>query len=385
MKIPQDVIAQLDPSGNWILCNIFSREALAVSPDALSALSLAQQKGLNSLQKKYADARFTVWEIGYFPNTKGLLADPTPWIRDFKKWPAARSVDIDGLVVLLEKNHILLRDEKRYRKQFGRKTSLLDTEHFGNFHEQLGHELILHERQDPAEWWVRQKFSRDYRVLNETLYRAIQGYFLDRFFRKKFTKKHTVVDLGCGTGFYAKNMAKYAGTVIGVDPSEKYIGIAKKKAPNNVQFKVAAVGEHCALDFIPAESVDAVFMSDALLFYFVSPDPRFNPDIKVLFNEIRRILKPDGTFFSLEPHGIFWLRPWLGEEDRPFTILTEYVHKNFKVTPNASEVIKTYLDAGFALKEMQELIPDPSYAKKDKRGYAFAKEFPLWWLFELGV
>lgn len=385
MKIPQDVVVQADPSGNWVFCNIFSREALAVSSDVFGVLSSVQKKNFKEVQKQYSGVRFLVWEIGHFPNTKGLLADPTPWIRDSSAWPTALSVGIDELISLLEKNHLLISDEKQYRKLFGRKMSLLDTEHFGNFHEQLGQKLILEERKDPAEWWVHQKFSRDYRELNETLYKAVQGYFLDRFFKKKFTKKQTVVDLGCGTGFYAKKMAKYAGTVIGVDPSEKYINIAKKGASQNAQFKVAAVGDSGSLDFIPTGSVDAVFMSDALLFYFVSPDPRFNPNIQTLFAEVKRILKPGGRFYSLEPHGIFWLRPWLGEEDRPFTILTEYCEKQFKVTPNMSELLRAYLKAGFVLKDLHELAPDPSYAKKDKRAYAFAKEFPLWWFFELGV
>ena len=30
-----------------------------------------------------------------------------------------------------------------------------------------------------------------------------------------------------------------------------------------------------------------------------------------------------GVLISLEPHYIFWLAPWLGEEQWPFTVLTE--------------------------------------------------------------
>jgi len=385
MKIPQDVIAQLDISGNWILCNVFSRDVVAVSAEVLGVLSFLQDSTAEKTEKKFHDAHFDIWDIAIFPNKKGLLADPTPWIRDSKKWPKVLSLTTSALISILEEKHIIVQNEKEYRKKIGRKTSLLDTHHFGNFHEQLGQKLFIEERVDPADWWVAQKFTADYRALNETLYKAIQGNFLDRFFKKTFTKKQTIVDLGCGTGFYATQMAKYAGTVIGVDPSEKYIRIAKKHAPKNLQLQVAPVGTRGSLDWIPAGSVDAVFMSDALLFYFVSPDPRFHPDIQMLFDEVKRVLKPGGRFFSLEPHGIFWLRPWLGEVDRPFTILTEYCSKNFKVTPDTSEIIKAYLKAGFVLKDMQELVPNLSYARKDARAYSFAKEFPLWWFFELGV
>ena len=32
---------------------------------------------------------------------------------------------------------------------------------------------------------------------------------------------------------------------------------------------------------------------------------------------------------------------------------------------------------------MEELTPDPTFEIVDKRGYNFAKQFPLWHLFEL--
>ena len=46
-------------------------------------------------------------------------------------------------------------------------------------------------------------------------------------------------------------------------------------------------------------------------------------------------------------------------------------------------VFKTYSKGGFAITWMEELLPEPSIEKIDSRAYNFAKEFPLWQLFEL--
>jgi len=40
MMIPYDVIAQLHESGNWILYNVFTLDAVAVSPETPCALSM---------------------------------------------------------------------------------------------------------------------------------------------------------------------------------------------------------------------------------------------------------------------------------------------------------------------------------------------------------
>ena len=69
-------------------------------------------------------------------------------------------------------------------------------------------------------------------------------------------------------------------------------------------------------------------MSDALLFYFVPPNPKQKYEIQNLLTSIKRVLKKNGRLFSLEPHGIFFLKSWLGEINNPFTIITEYNKKN---------------------------------------------------------
>ena len=117
--------------------------------------------------------------------------------------------------------------------------------------------------------------------------------------------------------------------------------------------------------------------------YFVAPDPNQVADINTLFADIRRILKPDGLLLSVEPHYIFWLLPWLGEGDRPFTVLTEYREKFFGVTPTISTLIQAFAKGGFAVTWMEEMYPDSAFEAVDPRAYHFACQFPLWQMFEL--
>ena len=68
-------------------------------------------------------------------------------------------------------------------------------------------------------------------------------------------------------------------------------------------------------------SIDCVFMSDALLFYFVPEGPNQKGNIDVLLQDVHRILKSNGSFVCVDPHYLFWLMAWLGEERFPFAIV----------------------------------------------------------------
>jgi len=365
MKVTNDLIVQPDPSGNWILYNVFTQNTLAVSSEVLKVLGLISRgKSLDEIERAHKEDIFEVWDIETFSNYEGLLADPTRRIRDHKNWPKSEKLAVLALVQKLEQKKAVVRDLAAYSASLGPKKSILDTDHNGNFHQQLGQKLLIEKRTDPAEWWINQKFSPGYGDLKDTLYKAIQGKFLRNFFKTHFKPTDAVIDVGCGIGYYSKLMGETGANVLGIDPSANYIEIAKKGAPKNVSFKLSEIGTPGATEWIETGSFDYVFMSDALLFYFVSPDPKQKPDIRVLFSEIKRILKPEGSFFSMEPHGMFWLRPWLGEVNRPFTILTEYSTCRFNVAPSYGRIIKAFIDNGFIIKDMKELHPEESFVKK---------------------
>ena len=383
MQIPSDIIIQLTNSGNWVVYNVFTRDGLGVTGKTLELLkNINQGKSKDEIISNFSDTNFTIWNIGVFSNSDGLFADPSQIIREKENWPDSLSLNINDVLEILEKNHIVITDEKKYNESFQSKTSLLDNEHIGNFHQQLGQHILIDKRQNPAEWWVNQKFSPDRKNLKENLYKYIQEDFLKSLFNERFTSNHSILDIGCGVGLYSKMMGETGASVIGIDPNEKYIEIANEGKKDNVQFRVSEIGNEGNLDWVASDSADFVFISDALLFYFISPDPTQKPILDVLFSTIRRILKPGGRFFCVEPHGNFFLKPWMGEIKRPFTIMAEYNNKNFRIVPNISEILQAFINGKFILRDFKELYVNEKF-QNEKREINFAKEFPLWWFFEL--
>lgn len=378
MKICRDVIILAQGNDRWVVYNVRSRTALGLDAVGTEALGKINAGTLN------ADTTVPVWKIGRFTNSEGLLADPTRFVQQVEDWPDSEIVDFPAFVDLLVSLCILIDDEDSYRARFAPKKSLLDYRRFGNFHQQLGQHLMLQHRRDPAEWWISQKFSEPGRTLQNNLYGAVQGSYLKDYFSKTMKPGMRALDVGCGPGYFSNMMASHGAEVLGVDPSEEYLAIARANAQPNARFECAQVSTPRGLAHLPEKHFDFIFMSDALLFYFVAESPDQEANIDILLSDIRRLLKDDGVFVSVEPHYLFWLAPWLGSESNPFTIFAEYNDPpGMRVTPTLSQLIGPFTKNGFAITGMQEFPVEAEFAKIDRRAHAFASRFPLWQLYEL--
>ena len=383
LQIPKDVIMFPQSDGLWAVVNVFARTALGVDVKGLSLIRDFERMQDNQLSEKYQQEIFQFWEIEQFPNAKGLVVNPTWFDSCAEKWPPPQNAHAAEFLKMLESKSILVRDLNAYRGRFGPKQSLMDFEHFGNFHQRLGQALLLKERQNPSAWWVRQKFTDDLKDLRQNLYRGVQLYHLKRFFKERLSRGKTVLDLGCGVGFYANLMAQSGASVLGLDPNPDYIELAKSNATPNATFRTVRAEALSQLSDIANGTFDFVFMIDALLFYFVSPENAAPLPLEPLLKEIKRVLKPGGRFVSVEPHYTFWLTPWFGDEERPFTVLSEYHQKYYQVTASTAQLIQQFAKGGFVVKWMEELTPEPEFEKVDKRAFHFASQFPMWQLYEL--
>ena len=358
----------------WVLMNVFSRQCLGVGPEVMAVLASPDVEGVG---------KYRIWKIWRFSHIDGLLADPSRFKRDSSTWGDSQNVDYTTLIKLLKEQCILIDNLENYQKRFDFKTSLFDREHFGTYHQQLGQQFITVERRDPAAWWLEQKFKPDLSAIrSDNLYGAVQDVFLEQWLPQRIKPGLRVLDIGCGAGVIAQKMARLGATVVGVDPNPDYIRLANKRAEGDLIFQVLDLNRPDALSSLPATSFDYIYMSDALLFYFVPPEPAKPLDLNRFILEVKRLLKPAGRFLSLEPHPVFYLQPWLGDPTRPFSLVTEYLHTKWRINPSLGTLTRPFLNAGFTISAVEELASDPSNTNVDKRAAYFAAEFPVWLLLE---
>jgi len=113
--------------------------------------------------------------------------------------------------------------------------------------------------------------------------------FLQNLFTEKRIRK--VVDLACGSGHHCKLFHKWGCEVIGIDPSEELLKIAKEglsEEDESIRFIKADFQNFN--EYIDTE-VDAVFCLGNSLPHILSIE-----DMKTALGNVNKILKPGGVF-----------------------------------------------------------------------------------------
>jgi len=143
---------------------------------------------------------------------------------------------------------------------------------------------------------------------------------------------HRILDLGCGTGRFSQGLAtRFGAEVVGVDPSQKMLAIARGK-PHEARVRyVEGRAEAIPLD---AESVDMVFTS--MTFHHFT-------DRALAASECRRVLRPGGVLL---------VRTATREQIDsyayvPFIPVTRSLHE--EVLPTLGEIRGVFETAGFRL------------------------------------
>jgi len=309
----------------------------------------------------------------------GLLADPT--CVDSGEFEPIDLNDVASAMDFLARHMIVMNDRSAYFNFFQKKSSLLDKGHAGTFHQQLGVELLLKQKKDPGLWWSRQKFDDQGKIRNN-LYKFVQEAFLERFLVSSDLKGKTVLDFGCGSGMASRRFVQSGARVIGVDPDERLLKEAEQACKKDFLPVLMKPKEADSLAGLQEQMVDIIWLADVFLFYFYPMDggqPWMPPDR--LLARLARNLAPGGELIVSQTHGFFWLAPWLGDPEHPYTVINEYTRKTYSVVPGLKEISQAIKQAGLAITHIEEVEPDPAGLNEDPKAYNFAANFPLWWAF----
>lgn len=95
-----------------------------------------------------------------------------------------------------------------------------------------------------------------------------------------------IVDLGCGTGLSTLAWKNKCDCIIGIDPSEDMLSVAREKTSDSMQFKRA----YSDKTGLPDDFADIVVCSQS--FHWMNPTDTLK--------EVNRILKPDGVFATID-------------------------------------------------------------------------------------
>lgn len=262
----------------------------------------------------------------------------------------------------------------------------------GSFNEQLATEALL-ARSHPESWWVEQKFGKGGAALRDTPYKYIEESFLVEYFRRELPGKR-ILDIGCGTGYWDRRMARFATQVVGMDYNQDYLRLAKEngKGIENLEFHRGDMLDLLAGDgyfsSIASEGgqdlrFDFIFLIDVFLFLFDAKyQPHLHENRHLVLRNMRTLLKDDGRVLIMDPH-IFWLMPWAGSEARPIGFMSEYRRRRFREVATIQEYSDLIHEAGFAIRRILEPEIDAEYENHAPADYAFMREFPQWWAWEL--
>ena len=134
-----------------------------------------------------------------------------------------------------------------------------------------------------------------------------------------------VVDLGCGTGLSTIVWKQTAKRVIGIEPSNDMIAVAREKSCDNVEF-IQAFSDNTALADI---SSDVVTCSQS--FHWMEP--------AATLKEVNKILKPDGVFAVIDCD---WPPVALWKAEKAYAELYGKIHEIEQNTPEISSTFTRY-------------------------------------------
>jgi len=172
-----------------------------------------------------------------------------------------------------------------------------------------------------------------------------------------------VLDAGCGTGYLSEKLHERGARVIGVDFSEKMIGIARERAPG-IDFRVDSCSE---LASVESGSIDVLVSNYVLM---------DAPELEAAVRAFHRVLVPGGLAVAVFSHPCFpagrsrlegeervvywWDFPYFERRQCVDPPWAHFSHEFIFFHRPLSDYWKAFVGAGFAVSGFEEprISPD---------------------------
>ncbi len=184
----------------------------------------------------------------------------------------------------------------------------------------------------------------------------------------------SILDLGCGEGGYARELARRNANVVAIDCSEFFINYAKAKAQEEGLNIVHHIRNSNDLYNIEGHSFDIVLCSMMLMDC---------EDLVGTVKEIVRVLKPSGKLFASVLHPCFNGKhiQWQGEDKDKKVVVENYFYPEEWEKPvsrgidkkviwrhrTLQDYVKVFVSAGLTIEDLNEPFPTQKQAEQSIR------------------
>lgn len=180
-----------------------------------------------------------------------------------------------------------------------------------------------------------------------------------------------VLDAGCGPGIYTEILIQKQALVTALDVSENMLEYARQRNGDQARYFLADL--ELPLHFLLENEFDGILSALAVAYIH---------DLKVLFKEFNRILKPDGWFVFSTEHPFFGYT-YFGLENYFNTQIVSSTWKSFdkKIEMpcyyhSLAHITDSLLQNGFEIEKILEPLPTSDFKKVNPNGYAKRMNFP---------
>jgi ubiquinone/menaquinone biosynthesis C-methylase UbiE len=197
----------------------------------------------------------------------------------------------------------------------------------------------------------------------------------------KNVKGKKILDLGCGTGIYAKILKRRGAIVSGIDLSSKMIEIAKQNV-KEVDFRVGSVYK------LPYKSrTFDIVLASRVVNYFAN--------LNKAFREVRRVLKKDGNFIFSTDNPVINVAHRIKGKPRRYRFFVDYFKEGkfyehwprIKVKMPYQHItfqtwIRTIVRNGFTIEDFVDSKTIKKAEKLNRSVYSFTSKVPWFSVFK---